>query len=263
MLRSLEKSRRLKERIAAGEPVLGTQLAMQDPASMEIFGRAGFDWASVDTEHSAQTLVTVQAMMQAALGWDIVPFVRPLILDHDEIRRFLDIGASGLLCPFIETAEQASQLVDACRYPPHGKRGWNPLRASVYHLADDEYMEAYNESLIILVIIESKLGAENAEAILAVDGIDGVTVGPMDLSMDLGVFRQWDAPSYLEAVEQIRAGALATGKGFGTGVYDEASARRAIANKETLLLSLGDVNVLANGAARLASDLRSAIDANP
>ena len=98
---------------------------------------------------------------------------------------------------------------------------------------------------------------------LAVDGIDGVTVGPMDLSMDLGVFRQWDAPSYLEAVEQIRAGAQATGKGFGTGVYDEASARRAIANKETLLLSLGDVNVLANGAARLASDLRSAIDANP
>ena len=97
MLRSLEKSRRLKERIAAGEPVLGTQLAMQDPASMEIFGRAGFDWASVDTEHSAQTLLTVQAMMQAALGWDIVPFVRPLILDHDEIRRFLDIGASGLL----------------------------------------------------------------------------------------------------------------------------------------------------------------------
>lgn len=261
MLRALEKSKRLKQRIYAGEPVLGTQLALQDAASMEIFGRVGFDWASVDTEHSAQSLTTVQTMMQAALGWDIVPFVRPLILDHDEIRRFLDVGASGLLCPFIETADQARQLVDACRYPPRGKRGWNPLRASAYHLADDEYMDAYEDSLIVLVIIESRLGAQNAEAILSVDGIDGVTVGPMDLSMDLGVFRQFDAPAYLEAVDQIRAGALAAGKAFGTGVYDEASARRAIANKETLLLSLGDVNVLANGAARLAADLRTAIEA--
>lgn len=259
MLRALEKSKKLKDRIYAGEPVLGTQLALQDPASMEIFGRAGFDWASVDTEHSAQSLLTVQAMMQAALGWDVVPFVRPLILDHDEIRRFLDIGASGLLCPFIETADQAKRLVDACRYPPRGKRGWNPNRASAYHLADDEYMAAYEESLIVLVIIESKLGAENAEAILAVDGIDGVTVGPMDLSMDLGVFRQWDAPNYRAAVEQIRAGAAATGKAFGSGVYDEESARRAIANNETLLLSLHDVAVLGNGASNLAKDLRSAI----
>lgn len=261
MLRALEKARHLKDRIYAGEPVLGTQLALQDPASMEIFGRAGFDWASVDTEHSAQSLLTVQAMMQAALGWDVVPFVRPLILDHDEIRRFLDIGASGLLCPFIETAEQAKRLVDACRYPPRGKRGWNPLRASAYHLADDEYMEAYEESLIVLIIIESRLGAQNAEEILSVEGIDGVTVGPMDLSMDLGVFRQWEDPTYRAAVEQIRAGALAAGKAFGSGVYDEASARRAIEAKETLLLSLGDVNVLANGAQRLAGDLRSAIAA--
>lgn len=261
MLRALDKAKRLKERMYAGEPVLGTQLALQDPASMEIFGRVGFDWASVDTEHSAQSLLTVQAMMQAALGWEIVPFVRPLIYDHDEIRRFLDVGASGLLCPFIETAEQAKRLVDACRYPPRGKRGWNPLRASAYHLADDEYMHAYEESLIVLIIIESKLGAENAEEILAVEGIDGVTVGPMDLSMDLGVFRQWDDPAYLAAVGQIREGALANGKPFGSGVYDEESARRAIASKETILLSLGDVNVLANGAHRLAGDLRAAIAA--
>jgi len=261
MLRALDKAKRLKDRMYAGEPVLGTQLSLQDPASMEIFGRAGFDWASVDTEHSAQSLVSVQAMMQAALGWDVVPFVRPLIFNHDEIRRFLDIGASGLLCPFIETAEEAKQLVDACRYPPRGKRGWNPLRASAYHLSDDDYMADYEESLIVLIIIESKRGAENAEKILAVDGIDGVTVGPMDLSMDLGVFRQWDDPGYQKAVAQIRAGALANGKPFGSGVYDEESAQRAIANKETILLSLGDTTLLGSGATNLARDLRSAIAA--
>lgn len=259
MLRALDKAKRLKDRMYAGEPVLGTQLGLQDPASMEIFGRAGFDWASVDTEHSAQSLQTVQAMMQAALGWDVVPFVRPLIFNHDEIRRFLDIGASGLLCPFIETADDAKRLVDACRYPPRGKRGWNPLRASAYHLADDEYMAAYEESLIVLIIIESQKGAENAEEILAVDGIDGVTVGPMDLSMDVGAFKKWDDPQYLKAVAQIRDGALANGKPYGSGVYDEESAKRAIASRETILLALGDIGVLGAGAAKLGQDLRSAI----
>jgi 4-hydroxy-2-oxoheptanedioate aldolase len=259
VLRSLEKAKKLKQRIYAGEPVLGTQLALLDPASMEIYGRAGFDWASVDTEHSAQTLVTVQSMIQAAHGWDIVPFVRPLIFNHDEIRRILDVGASGLLCPFIETAEQAQQLVDACRYNPRGKRGWNPLRATTFHIDDDEYMENYEDSLIILIIIESRIGAENAAEIMAVDGIDGVTVGGMDLSLDLGVFRQWDSPVYREAVEMIRAGAQAAGKAFGTGAYDMETARRSIANKETLLLSLGDVNVLAAGVTKLAADLRAGI----
>jgi 2-keto-3-deoxy-L-rhamnonate aldolase RhmA len=258
-MRSLDKARRLKERIYAGEPVLGTQLSLQDSSTMEIYGRAGFDWASVDTEHTAQTLVTVQSMIQAAYGWDIVPFVRPIILDHDEIRRFLDLGACGLLCPFIETAEQAKRLVDACRYSPRGKRGWNPLRASTFHIDDEAYMENFEDSLTILIIIESQIGADNAHEIMAVDGIDGVTVGGMDLSLDLGVFRQWDAPVYKEAVAKIRAGAQAAGKAFGTGAYDMETARRSIENKETLLLSLGDVNVLAQGVMKLAADLRAGI----
>ncbi|MBU6146970.1 MAG: hypothetical protein KGP10_02210 [Actinomycetales bacterium] len=261
MLRALEKSARLKQRIKAGESVLGTQISLHDTASIEIFGRAGYDWASVDTEHTAQSLITVQHMLQAAQGWDVVPFVRPLILDHDNIRRLLDIGATGVLCPFIDTAEQAKRLVDACYYPPRGKRGWNPLRASAYHLGVDEYMAGIDDAMIILIIIESRLGAENAAEILAVDGIDGVTVGGMDLSMDLGVFRQFDHPTYLAAVEQIREGARVTGKAFGTGVYDEASARRALAAKETLLLSLGDVNILTAGVTRMVADVREAIAA--
>lgn len=122
-------------------------------------------------------------------------------------------------------------------------------------------MAGIDDAMIILIIIESRLGAENAAEILAVDGIDGVTVGGMDLSMDLGVFRQFDHPTYLAAVEQIREGARVTGKAFGTGVYDEASARRALAAKETLLLSLGDVNILTAGVTRMVADVREAIAA--
>jgi len=263
MMRALDKSRRLKTRIEAGEPVLGTQLGLNDPSIIELFGRAGYDWAVIDTEHSAHTPVTVKHMLQAALGWDIVPFVRPQILDHDAIRMWLDIGATAILCPFIETQEDAQRLVDACRYPPRGKRGWNPRRAADFGLSSDEYLADVEDSLIILIIIESRLGAENAEAILGVEGIDGVTVGPMDLSMDLGVFRQWDAPAYVTAVDQIRAACAATGKALGSGVYSEAAALQCIRDKETLLLVTGDEPILGSGAVRVATELREYIAQQP
>ena len=261
MLRALDKAKILKGRMASGEPVLGTQLGFHDSASIEIFGKAGFDWAHIDMEHSAQSLPGMQGVFQAALGWGIVPLVRPLSLNSAEIGRLLDIGAGGILCPFVESPEQAQLLVEACLYPPRGSRGWGPVRGSAFQMSTDDYMTAYAESLIILVIIESARGARNSEAILAVEGIDGALVGPMDLSLDLGVFQRWDHPLYVEAVEEIRSAALTNGKPFGCGVVDEESAKRAIANKETILLSLGDTNVLGNGASKLAKDLRSAIAA--
>ena len=264
MIRALEKSRHLKSRIQAGESVLGTQLGLEDPSIMELFGRAGYDWAVIDTEHAAHNPVTVKHMLQAALGWDIVPFVRPQILDHDAIRMWLDIGATGILCPFINTAEDAQRLVDACRYPPRGKRGWNPRRASDFGLSADEYLTNVEDCLIILIIIESRLGAENAEEILSVDGIDGVTIGPMDLSMDLGVFRQFDAPSYIAAVDQIRQAAKKTGKALGSGIYSDEAARAAIRDKDTLLLShLGDEQILSAGAVKGAAELRAYIAEQP
>jgi len=259
VLRALDKAKRLKDRIASGEPVFGTQLGLQDSASMEIFGKAGFHWASIDMEHSAHSLPTVQGMLQAALGWEIVPIVRPLSLDHTEIGRLLDIGASGILCPFIDTPEQAQQLVDACFYPPRGSRGWGPNRGSAFQMGRDYYMAAYAGSLIILVIIESAQGARNSEAILAVEGIDGALVGPMDLSLDLGVFQEWNHPLYVEAVQEVRSAALTNGKAYGSGVADEESALRALANKETLLLAPGDLTTLSNGASSLVGDLRSAV----
>src|SRR5689334_15013981 len=123
MIRELEKARQLKARLKEGKPCWGAQLALSDPAVAEIFGRAGYDFLIIDTEHTSSTLPTVRAMLQAATHTEAVALARPLRFDADEIRRFLDLGSAGVLCPFINTGEDARKLVAACRYPPAGIRG--------------------------------------------------------------------------------------------------------------------------------------------
>ena len=124
MIRELEKARKLKQKLEAGKRCFGAQIFLTEPAVVEIFGRAGFDWLLIDTEHTANNTFTTRAMLQAAAHTDAVVLARPLRLDPDEIRRFLDLGAQGILCPFINTGEEARRLVEACRYPPAGIRGY-------------------------------------------------------------------------------------------------------------------------------------------
>ena len=98
MIRELEKAKKFKSKIAAGQPCYGAQIALSDPGIVEIFGRAGFDWLVIDTEHAANNTVTVRAMLQAGAHTDAAVLARPLRLDQDEVRRFLDLGAQGILC---------------------------------------------------------------------------------------------------------------------------------------------------------------------
>ena len=125
MLPELEKARKLKEKLKAGEVCFGVQLGLSDPAVVEIFGNAGYDWLLVDTEHSATSLQQTRAMLQTGVYTNAVVLARPLVFNPDEIRRFLDNGSPGLVCPFINNGEEARRLVAACRYPPQGiSRPW-------------------------------------------------------------------------------------------------------------------------------------------
>src|SRR5207253_4638909 len=120
---------------------------------IEIMARAGYDWLVIDTEHSAHNITSVRAMLQAATYTEAVVVARPLRLDSDEIRRFLDLGAQGILCPFINTGEEAERLVQACRYPPAGIRGYGPRRAGMYGFDGDEYFRDANMSLFCAPIM--------------------------------------------------------------------------------------------------------------
>ena len=256
MIRELEKARQLKARLKSGKPCWGAQLALSDPAVAEIFGRAGYDFLIIDTEHTSNTLPTVKAMLQAAAHTEAVALARPLRLDADEIRRFLDLGSPGVLCPFINSGEDARKLVQACRYPPAGIRGYGPRRAGVYGFDADEYMREANDSILIVGIIESEQAIENIDDILKVEGFDGITIGPMDLSISLGCFKQFDHPRYVHAVETVRSACRRHGKAMGHGCQGLEHARQCAALGETLLLVAGDDGFLAAEAQRYLNELR-------
>jgi 2-keto-3-deoxy-L-rhamnonate aldolase RhmA len=256
LIRELEKARRFKQALREGRPCLGAQIALSDPVVAEIFGRAGFDWLVLDTEHAAQTMLTARAMLQACVASEAVLLVRPLRLDRDEIRRFLDLGSPGVLCPFINNGEEAKLLVDACRYPPAGIRGWAPRRAGVYGFDAAEYTASANDAMICIPIIESREAVDRIDEIVSVDGIDGVTIGPMDLSMSLGCFQQFNHPDYIKAVSKVRNACDRHRKAMGTGCYSSEHAQQCIADGDTLLLVAGDDLFLAREAQRQISLLR-------
>jgi 4-hydroxy-2-oxoheptanedioate aldolase len=256
LIPSLEKAALFKAKLRRGEVCLGAQIALRDPAVAEIFGRAGFDWLVVDTEHTAISPEVVRAMLQAAEPTPAVALARPLRLDADEIRRFLDLGSPGVLCPFINNGEEAKRLVEACRYPPAGIRGYGPRRAGRYGFDADEYFREANAAMICIPIIESRAALENIEAIVATEGIDGVCIGPMDLSISLGCFKDFESSVYVQAVQRVWQACKKHGKAMGTAGYSLDHARQCAVQGIPLLLVAGDDAFLASEAARCLKTLR-------
>jgi 2-keto-3-deoxy-L-rhamnonate aldolase RhmA len=256
LIPSLVKAREFKAKLQRGEVCWGAQIALSDPAVAEIFGRAGFDWLVIDTEHTANTTQVVRAMLQAAEHTAAVALARPLRLDAGEIRRFLDLGSPGVLCPFINNGEEAARLVAACHYPPQGIRGYGPCRAGEYGLDGHEYMGVVKEAMLCIPIIESRAAVENIEEIVATEGIHAVCVGPMDLSISLGYFREFESSTYTDAVEKVRQACKKYKKAMGNGCYSLEHARQCAAQHDGLLLVGGDDLFLANESTRSLSVLR-------
>lgn len=255
MTAELEKAQRLKTKLKRGEACLGAQISLADPAVAEILGRAGYDWLVVDTEHTASSAATLRAMLQAAAHTEALVLVRSLRLDPDEIRRFLDIGSPGILCPFINSGEDAQSLVQACRYPPEGIRGFGPRRASGYGF-DGDYFSSANEAMVCIPIIESKKAVANIEEIVKVDGIVGVCIGPMDLSISLGIFGQFQHPTFLAAVEKVREACRKHDKAMGAGCCGLDHAKQCLSAGDTLLIVGDDDDYLKTEASRWIELLR-------
>lgn len=256
MIPELAKAEKFKAKLRRREPCLGAQIALSDPAVAEIMGRAGFDWLLIDTEHTAGNALVVRAMLQASVHAQAVALARPLRLDPDEIRRFLDIGSPGVACPFISSGEEASRLVRACRYPPEGVRGYGPRRAAGYGFDVDEYFQQANKAMICIPIVESRESVQNIEDIVATDGIDGICLGPMDLSISLGCFKEFHCSTFTDAVEQVRKACGKHKKAMGTGCYSMDHARECLERGDSLLLVGGDDTFLAAESDRCLRALR-------
>ena len=198
--------------------MIGTFVGLGHPDVTEVLSRIGFDWLVLDGEHSPMGLETMQRMMQSMYGSNCTPVVRPQWNDMVIIKRVLDIGAHGVLIPWVNTREEAQYTVSACKYPPEGLRGFGPRRAALF---DPDYFQTANDEILIIVQIETRQALDNLEDILSVKGIDACYIGPVDLSISLGFgLPKWDNHEYMAAYDKVLTAANNCGKPAGLFAYD-------------------------------------------
>ena len=197
------KDNHFHQELADGGVAMGGFMQIGHPAVAEVFARAGLRWVMFDTEHGGIDLETGTALIRAMSAWPCTPFVRLPINDSAWIARFLDAGVGGIVVPMVNSAVQAQAAVDAARYPPVGRRGFGYNRANNFGVDFDEYAANANANTAVIVQIEHIEGVENIDQILDVEGIDGVFVGPYDLTGSMGIVGQMDHPKMADALKRI------------------------------------------------------------
>jgi len=170
---------------ARGEAVVNGWLAIPSAFSAEVMAHQGFDSLVVDMQHGVVDYQVAVTMLQAISTTDVVPMARVPWNDPARLMKILDAGVYGVICPMINTREEAEALVRHCKYPPRGHRSWGPVRASIYAGAD--YGDHANDDIVVMPMIETAEAMKNLDEILSVPGVYGVYVGPSDLSLALGL----------------------------------------------------------------------------
>lgn len=245
-----------KRGIYAGEQQIGLWCSLASHLTVEIVAGSGYDWLLLDTEHSPNELPMVFTQLQACMENRVQPIVRPPVNDQVIIKRYLDAGVQSFLIPMVDTPEQAAAAVAYTRYPPHGVRGFAAAsRASRFGRVKDYYQHAHEE-ICVLVQIESELALQNVEAICAVPGVDGVFIGPGDLSAAIGYLGDQGNEAVVSLIEKLTGRIVAAGNRPGILTGDEALAKRYIAAGCIFTAVGSDSGILARGSEALARRFR-------
>ena len=220
----------VREKILTGQPTIGCFMGLGSPNLAELLAYAGYDWLVIETEHNALDTAQIEHMLMAINGTETIPIVRIPSANPVFIQRALDIGGMGILVPMVKTADEAQAIVDATRYPPQGKRGWGPLRASQYTVDNEDYFNRANDNILVFLLIETKEAVENLEAIGAVPGVDVLYIGMWDLCLSMGLnplhMPHPETDAVIErALEVGRGGDVAIG--FGESTPERLQSRQA------------------------------------
>ncbi|MBE9605896.1 2,4-dihydroxyhept-2-ene-1,7-dioic acid aldolase [Acetobacteraceae bacterium H6797] len=216
---------KVKELWAANKPAVNGWLAIPSSFSAEVMAQAGWDSITVDMQHGVQDYLSAVACFQGIQCHGVTPMVRVPWNEPGIIGKVLDAGAKGIICPMVNTPEQAAALVAACRYWPEGNRSFGPIRSGLYGAPADT--KAANADVLVLPMIETKQALDNLDAILDVPGIDGIYVGPSDLSLTLGMEPKQDReePEILAIYDRLLAATKQRGQFAGlhtmTGAYSK------------------------------------------
>ena len=239
---------------AASRPLAGIWVCSGSALVAEICAGSGMDWLLIDMEHSPNGLESVLAQLHAVAGSPITPVVRVPAGDPVTIKQVLDLGAQNILVPMVSSADEARAVVAAAHYPPRGIRGvGSALARSARWNRVPDYLEQAARHVSVFVQIETAAGVDAAAEIAAVDGVDGVFVGPSDLAASLGLLGRQTHPDVTDAVIRTFAAVRAAGKPVGVNAFDPAVAQTYLDAGASFALVGADVALLARGSEALAS----------
>lgn len=253
-----------KEGLRQGRWQVGLFLGLASPVTAEILAGAGFDWLLIDAEHAPNDPATALAQLQASAAYPVPVGVRPASHDPALIKQYLDVGAQTILAPMVDDAAQAAALVRAVRYPPAGIRGVaaSIVRASRWNGIKDYVAHADAETCLV-VQVETKRGLENLDQILAVEGVDGVFIGPADLAASLGHLGESGHPEVRAAIEEALTRIASAGKAAGIFVTDPTLADKYRRLGASFIAIGGDTSLLRNAALKLIPTFRDNATPSP
>jgi 4-hydroxy-2-oxoheptanedioate aldolase len=247
-----------RQRVLAREWVPGTWLNLGSSLTAEIAGQLGFDWLLLDHEHGPGGEDTMLHQLQAVAATPAVPIVRIAANETPRFKRALDMGAQGIMAPFVSTVAEARAAVAAMRYPPHGVRGVAKMHRSVSFGADfEDYYQHAHEWLVTVAQIENTEGVNNADAIAAIEGIDVLFVGPTDLTCNMGIRDQLDHPQFIDALKRVVAAAKGSGKAAGILIHNPALVAKCRELGYTFVALGSDGGAVRSGLQAIGKTLRA------
>jgi 2-keto-3-deoxy-L-rhamnonate aldolase RhmA len=238
-------------------PVHSAILAIPDAGVAGILGHSGFDYVVIDAEHAPFTLESMRGCVDALAASPAASVIRVAVNDPVHVKQALDLGADGVQVPTVHDADGAAAAVSAARYSPDGTRGVGLGHASRYGANAQEYLAGANARIAVIAMIESARGVENASEIAATPGLDGVVIGPFDLSADLGLLGQVEHPVVQAALDRVIDSCVAAGMKVGSLGDVAALAHRGV----TLFTSFIDGIALGAAARQAVAEARAAWDA--
>jgi 2-dehydro-3-deoxyglucarate aldolase/4-hydroxy-2-oxoheptanedioate aldolase len=240
-----------------GKKTAGAWLQIASPITAEIMSQAGFDWLMIDMEHGPVDVLGLIAQLQAMKGSGTAALVRAPWNDFVTIKRILDTGVHGLLIPYVNTKEEAESAVRACRYPPQGIRGVaGSPRAQGYGQNVQAYLRRANDEILLITAVETPTAVTNLDGILAVDGVDGIFIGPMDLATNMEHLGDPRHSEVQEAIAVIEGKVLDTGKVLATISGSWEQAQRLYDRGYQMVMLMADGVSLAKLAAEKVTQFR-------
>lgn len=249
----------LKQKFRRREKMFAGWISFSHPSITETFARAGFDFIAIDMEHSSISVEQGQRIIAASQSEGVPCLPRPVSHSNDWIKPLLDSGADGLVVQMVNTANELSKLIEYFYYPPVGNRSYGVNRAHAYGFDFEEYVSCWNESASLIIQIESIEAVENIDNLLGFDEVDGVMIGPMDLSGSLGVPGETDHPDVLHAASKVINACKKYNKSCGTQISEanEEAVQQLFDQGYTFAILGSDLFVLWKWAEKMREIIRA------